>query len=137
VGFVVAPNTSAVPEGVPTFRVQGGVPPNASRARFVLDKGGKLAIEGEDMLFINVNQRGRANSFLVRRGEGATLVEIELKPEFVQKLRATAVKQKVGRQFTDRPQVVDPKQAPDQFGVPSNLFKELLDNVIPGSVKGL
>ena len=48
-----------------------------------------------------------------------------------------AVKQKVGRQFPDRPQAVDPKQAPDQFGVPSNLFKELLDNVIPGSVKGL
>lgn len=88
-------------------------------------------------LFINVNQRVTADFFLARRGEGATLIELELKPEFVQKLRETAVKQKVGRQFPDRPQVVDPMQAPDQFGVPSNLFEEFLDNVIPGIVKGL
>jgi RHS repeat-associated protein len=124
-------------EGVLTFRVQGGVPPNVSRARFFLNENGKLAIEGKDMLYINVNQRGRAMSFLARRGEGAKLVEFELKPEFVQKLRDTAVKQREGPRFPDRPQIVDPKQAPDQFGVPKNMFQELLDNVIPGSVKGL
>ena len=85
------------------------------------------------MLFINVNQETRALEFLARRGEGASLVRFELKPEFVEKLRRLAVPQRAGRQFPGRPQLIDPTRAPDQFGIPSNMFDELLENIIPGS----
>lgn len=31
--------------------------------------------------------------------------------------------------------LVDVTVAPDQFGIPSNMFDELLQNVVPGSVR--
>lgn len=115
------------------FRVQGGVLPNASKVRFVLDDPGKIAIQGDDMLFINVNQQARALEFLGKRGEGASLVQFQIKPEFLDKLRKLAVDQRVGRQFPGRPQFVDPTRAADQFGIPSSMFDELLQNIIPGT----
>jgi RHS repeat-associated protein len=36
--------------GTSVYRVQGGVPPNASRPRLVVDDAGKLSIQGDDML---------------------------------------------------------------------------------------
>jgi RHS repeat-associated protein len=118
------------------FRVQGGVLPNASKVRFVLDDAGKIAIQGDDMLFINVNQQSRALEFLAKRGEGANLCQFQIKPEFLDKLRRLAVDQRVGRQFPGRPQLVDPTRSPDQFGIPSSMFDELLENIIPGTGGG-
>lgn len=114
--------------------MQGGVLPNASKVRFVVYDAGRLSISGDDMLFVNINQAARAVEFLARRGEGASLVRFDLKPGFVEKLRATAVKQRIGAAFPGRPQLVDPK-FPDQFGIPSNMFEELIQNVVPGSAK--
>jgi len=121
--------------GVATFRVQGGVLPNASKLRFVVDEGGGLSIAGDDMLFVNVNQEARAVEFLAQRGEGASLVRFELRPEFVEKLQASAVRQELGRLNPNLPQRVDVTVAPDQFGIPANMFDELLENVVPGSVR--
>ena len=90
----------------------------------------------DDMLFINVNQKTRALEFLAKRGDGARLVQFQIKPEFLDSLRRLAVDQRVGRQFPGRPQLVDPTRAPDQFGIPSNMFDELLENIIPGTGGG-
>ncbi len=87
------------------------------------------------MLFINVNQETRAVAFLARRGDTASLVRFELRPEFVEKLRSSSVRQELGRANPTRPQQVDVTAAPDQFGIPSNLFDELLQNVVPDSVR--
>ena len=95
----VTSESSVAPKGTAVFRVQGGVLPSASRIRFALDDAGKIIIRGDDMLFINVNQKTRALEFLARRGEGASLVRFELKPEFVETLRKLAVPQRAGRQF--------------------------------------
>ena len=131
-GYAVAPGTGAT-----VFRVQGGVLPNASKVRFVLDDAGQIAIRGDDMLFINVNQEARALEFLAKRGDTASLVKFQIKPEFLDKLRSTAVPQRAGRQFPNSPQLVDPRRAPDQFGIPSSMFDELLENIVPGSTIGL
>ncbi|MDA8021347.1 MAG: RHS repeat-associated core domain-containing protein, partial [Thermoanaerobaculia bacterium] len=122
-------------EGIPTFRVQGGVLPNASKVRFSVDDAGQLSIKGDDMLFVNVNQEQRAVEFLARRGETASLIRFDLSPEFVEKLRKMSVRQNQGRLNPTLPQRVDETVAPDQFGIPSNMFDELLDNVVPGSVR--
>ena len=92
-----------------------------------------------DMLFINIDQEGRAMEFLTRRqgqanGEQAYLLTFRVNASFVDLLRSTAVPQSAGGLFPDCPQVVDP-QYPDQFGVPASLFDELLRNVVPGSVR--
>lgn len=121
------------PGGVPTFRVQGGIPPNASKPRLVVDETGGLSITGDDMLFININQEGRALEYLARRGEGACLICFELRPEFVEKLRSTAVEQKEGASNPALPQRVDKNRAPDQYGIPKNLFDDFLKNVVPCS----
>lgn len=90
-------------DGTTVFRVQGGVPPNASRTRFVLDDSGKVAIQGDDMLFINLGQRGRALEFLARWGDHAVLVEFEVSADFARQLRAQAVEQRLGRLHPGRP----------------------------------
>ncbi len=121
--------------GVPTFRVQGGVLPNASKIRFVVDAEGKLAIVGTDRLHITVGQEKRAMEFLAKRGETAVLVRFELRPEFVERMRAESVRQAAGKAHPNLPQRVDEHLAPDQFGVPEGWFDELLENVVPGSVR--
>ncbi len=121
--------------GTTIYRVQGGLPPNASRIRFVLDDAGKLGIQGDDMLFINLGRRGRALEFLARRGDQAVLVEFQVNAEFVQQLRSQAVGQRLGRLHPGRPQIVDPTRAPDQYGIPPGMFEDLLTNVVPGTVK--
>jgi hypothetical protein len=122
--------------GVETiYRVQGGVLPNASRVRFQLGEAGRVTIAGDDMLFVNLGQEGRALEFLAKRGETAELVRFDVTPEFAARLRAAAVPQRVGRQFPGRPQLVDPTRAPDQFGIPSSMFDDLLNNIVPGTFR--
>lgn len=87
------------------------------------------------MLFVNVGQHDRALAFLAKRGETAELVQFQVAPEFVQKLSSLAVEQRIGRQYPGRPQIVDPSRAPDQFGIPSNMFQELLDSIISDTIR--
>jgi len=117
------------------FRVQGGVRPNASKARFIVDDAGGISIQGTDMLFINLGQKERAFEFLARRGDTASLVQFQVTEKFANQLRSSAVAQRVGRQFPGSPQRVDEARAADQFGIPSSLFDDLLKNIVPGSVK--
>jgi RHS repeat-associated protein len=117
------------------FRVQGGTLPNASKVRFVINDAGNVSILGRDMLFVNLGQKGRALEFLAKRGENAQLISFEIKAGFAQKLRSIAVEQRLSKLFPGRPIKVDPTKAPDQFGIPSNLFNELQENIIPDSIR--
>jgi hypothetical protein len=115
------------------FRVQGG----ESQRRFVVE-GKKLKIEGTDRVHVNVNQEGHAQYWVRKRGgagEAVELVEFEVKPEFVKKLRETAVDMRVGRQASrGKPQIVD-RRTPDQFSIPQDMFDELLGSIVPDTVK--
>jgi hypothetical protein len=124
---------SAAKGGETIFRVQGGVAPNASKVRFQLGADGRVTIAGEDMLFVNLGQEGRALEFLAKRGDTAELVRFQVTPEFAARLRAEAVPQRLGRQFPGRPQAVDAARAPDQFGIPPSMFGDLIKNIVPGT----
>ncbi len=112
------------------YRVQGG----GSKMRFIIESN-KLSIAGEDLLFVNIGQEGRALEFLAKRGDDAVLVKFDIKMSFVDKIRKEAVPQNVGRQNPGKPQIVDPTKASDQFGIPKEYFEELLNNVDSKSVK--
>jgi hypothetical protein len=126
---------SAAADAQTIFRVEGGIIPNASKLRFQAGDGGTVSIAGDDMLFVNLGQEGRALEFLAKRGETAELVRFDVTPEFAARLRSAAVPQRLGRQFPGRPQIVDPTRAPDQFGIPSSMFRDLLDNIVPGTFR--
>jgi hypothetical protein len=126
---------TAAEGGEKVYRVQGGVLPNASKERFAVGEGGELSIRGDDMLYVNLGQEGRALEFLGRRGDTAVLVEFEVSSEFATTLRTTSVPQRAGRSAPGAAQRVDETRAPDQFGIPSNMFQDLLDSVVPGSVR--
>ncbi|MBK8239516.1 MAG: RHS repeat-associated core domain-containing protein [Deltaproteobacteria bacterium] len=121
--------------GEKVYRVRGGTLPNASKERFAVGEGGELSIQGDDMLYINLGQEGRALEFLGRRGDTAVLVEFEVSSEFATTLRTTSVPQRAGRSSPGAAQRVDETRGPDQFGIPSNMFQDLLDSVVPGSVR--
>jgi hypothetical protein len=87
------------------------------------------------LLFVGVGKESRALEFLVKRGDSAELVRFEITPEFAARLRAEAVPQRLGRQFPGRPQIVDATRAPDQFGIPSSMFDDLLKNIVPGTFR--
>jgi hypothetical protein len=125
-----APRTMTAKEGTTAvFRVQGGLVPNASKVRIKIDSNGIVSIVGDDMLFINVGQESRALEFLAKRGENASLVEFRVSNSFVEKLRNTAVEQRVGKANPGLPQKVDQTRAIDQFGIPSDMFDELIKNI--------
>lgn len=120
--------------GVPVYRVQGGTPPyNLSKVRFSIDDTGKLSIQGNDMLWVNVNQPQRALEFQSRRGGSAHVVRFEADASFIERLRQLAVPQADAKNFPGRPQIGDPAY-PDQFGIPPSMFDELLGAVLPDSV---
>lgn len=113
------------------YRVQGG----GSKMRFIIEGSNKLSIAGEDMLFVNIGQEGRALEFLAKRGDDAVLVKFNINKSFVDKIRKEAVPQNLGRQNPGKPQIVDPTKAIDQYGVPKQYFEELLKNVDSKSVE--
>ncbi len=57
----------------------------------------------------------------------------EVPASFVDELKAAAVPERLARQFPDRPFIVDPTKAPDQFGLRPSQFDDLLRAMISGS----
>lgn len=129
------------PEPVRGYRVQGGVGNSSSQGRLIVQSDGTLSIDGTTMLYINFGQEGRALEFkALREAEGsATIVEFEVDPAFVQRLRDEAVPQRGARQVSPDlprpPQQADRRTVPDSFGIPCEMFADFLAAIIPGSVR--
>ena len=95
-------------------RVQGGIPPNASRKRIIVREDGKVHIP-DKVANLNVSTRddSHAQYFLKIRGETAEIVEFEI-PEWLDQLIADhAIKQKGYNQNPANaggtaPKIVDP-----------------------------
>jgi hypothetical protein len=112
------------------YRVQGG----DSKERLLVTANGNIEILGCDTLFLNFNQEARALEFLARRGDQSYLVRFAVRNEFLEFLRETSIDEREARLYPDRPIRVD-TQYPDQFGIRSNLFDELLEQVVSGSAE--
>jgi hypothetical protein len=116
-------------EEVKMYRVQGSNLPNASKVR-IRDEGGKISIDGDDMLYVTFHDKNRAMEFMKKRGDGAQLFEASVKKEFYQRIRDEAVSQKVGKMFPGRPQQVDVTRTQNSYGIPKEYFNDLLNSII-------
>jgi RHS repeat-associated protein len=130
VSNAVKNQANSTTQGTTIYRVQGG----GSKYRFVMENG-KLRIAGDDMLFVNFGQKGRAFEFAMKRGSDTYIISFNLKQEFVDLIRKNAVPQKAGRSNKGSPQVVDPTKAPDQYGIPKEYFDQFLENVDVNSIR--
>jgi RHS repeat-associated protein len=113
--------------------------------RVLIDGEGNVAITGENMLHVNMsNEIAHTEAF---RGAESQIVAFDVPKTFVEKIQATAVKQRPPsgmsrREFNifknGKPQIDDPKQGPDLYGIPHDLFggsnfSELVSQIVPGS----
>lgn len=114
------------------FRVEGT--PNT---RILISDAGHVTVVGDDMLFLNFGSRARAEAFFAKRLEqgmpSVVVKEFDVPYSFLEDLRAAAVPERLARQFPDRPILVDPTKAPDQFGLRPDQIRALQDAVVQGS----
>ncbi|MHB0968392.1 MAG: RHS repeat-associated core domain-containing protein [Thermoanaerobaculia bacterium] len=114
------------------FRVEGT--PNT---RIFISESGNVTVLGDDMLFLNFGSRARAEAFFARRLEqgmpSVMIKEFDVPYSFLDDLRAAAVPERLARQFPDRPILVDPTKAPDQFGLRPEQIRALQGAVVQGT----
>lgn len=110
------------------FRVQGGIIPNASRERFLIE-GGKVKILGHERLYVTFKDEDRVLEFWMKRGETAEVFTAEINKTYFNKLMKDAVKQSRGKEFPERPQFGDASKTNYSLGIPENLFEDLIRNM--------
>ena len=64
---------------------------------------------------------------------GAKIKSFEVPKSFLDDLRAAAVPERMARQFPNRPIIVDPTKAADQFGLRAEQIKALQKAIIQGT----
>jgi filamentous hemagglutinin len=127
-------STTGRPANITVYRIEG-VP----NTRILLGEGGKVIIVGENMLFLNFGSRARAEAFLAKRVaqgmEGAAVKSFEVPKTVLEALRAIAVPERLKSQFPNRPLIVDPTKAPDQFGLRAAQIELLQKLIVQGTGK--
>jgi RHS repeat-associated protein len=113
--------------------------------RVLVDGEGNVSITGENMLHVNMsNNIAHTEAF---RGAESQIVAFDVPKTFVEKIQATAIKQRPPsgmsrREFNifknGKPQIDDPHVGPDLYGIPHDLFggsnfSELVSQIVPGS----
>jgi RHS repeat-associated protein len=123
-GSFVAKTTVYRVEGLPNTRV-------------VLGEGGRVIVQGDQMLFLNFGDTARAEQFLATRLEqgmaGVQMKSFEVPRSFYDDLCSSAVPERMAKQFPGRPLIVDPTKAADQFGLRAEQIEALRDVIIQGS----
>ncbi|HEY4875430.1 MAG TPA: hypothetical protein VIH86_07645 [Puia sp.] len=125
-------NTSTV------YRAQGGVFPNASLERVVINPNGKIQIDGDEMLHVTLDDSKHSVYFYEKRGgsqNGASIVSFEIPQSLAEEIKNNAVPQSQGKAFPDRPQIDDPTKSKSAFGLPKKYIEKLRDQAIKGSGK--
>ncbi len=128
-----ARRVTPAPDSSTVYRVQGGVPPAASRARIGIGSSGEMTVSGDGMLFVTFDDLGRAEAFVSTNRPGASIVAFDVDPTFVTQVRNAAVPMRQAGNFPGAPQVADPLQTSGSFGLPSEWISRLQDAAIPGT----
>lgn len=130
-GMLLAKSTQAT---TTTYRVEG-----LANSRIVIGEGGQITVQGEQMLFLNLGDKARAEAFLAQRMSqgmnGAQMKSFDVASEFLAELRASAVPESMARQFPGRAILVDTTKAADQFGLREEQIKALQQAIIQGTGK--
>ena len=138
IGQVATLRAATIPKAVRVYRVEG-VP----NTRILIGEGGSVTIlEDQKTLFLNFGNRARAEEYLAQKIAGSakagplpgtTVKTFEIPKTFLDELRGMAVSEKLARRFPDRPFIVDPTKAPDQFGLRADQIEALKRFIIQGS----
>jgi RHS repeat-associated protein len=139
----VEPNLNAETEPIPpnmaiVYRTQGGVLPNASQHRILFDKNRNITIEGDEMLYITINDKNHQVYFYEKRGgvdKGAYIVSFQIPASLLEEIKINAVPQKQAENFPGRPQISDPSKSGSAYGLPKEYIDKLRAQAIPGSGK--
>jgi len=116
------------------FRVQGGIPPRASKFRIFIAESGEMVVKDKTNLFVTFDDMNRVKVFNgVNRAGKAEVISFEVKTSFVQQVRKFAVQERKARQFPDLPQISDPTKTNSSFGLPPTWIEMLKDSTIKGT----
>ena len=114
------------------YRVEGT--PNR---RIVLDADNNVRFQKRSMLHVAVGQRAYAERYYAKKVRdglpGAQLKSFRIPRSEHEALRLRAVAQADAKEFPRSPQVVDPTQAPDLYGLRRSDFRQLQKTIVPGS----
>jgi hypothetical protein len=123
------------------YRVQTSHPDSQ---RLSTDADGNVSISGDGMLHLNMS--GDITHSEQFRGSGGQIIAFDVPTSYVDSVRSAAISQRrpsgmSRRQWNifsaGRPQIDDPGQGPDLYGLPSEMFPGLLGAIIPGSGRAL
>ncbi len=124
---------------VTVFRVQGGIPPNASHHRIRVDDAGNPKIQNAT-LNISIGDTKHAEHFKNIRGGDAEIVSFEIPKWLNEFIKENAIPQKGYKtnplnQKGMAPKIVDPTTPGDSYEFPKVWTKWLEENAVPGSGK--
>jgi len=138
-GIVGKPNATT-PESLgnlnisKVFRVQGGIPPRASKFRIFIGESGEMVVKDKTKLFVTFDDMNRVKVFNgVNRAGKAEVISFQVKTSFVQQVRKVAVIQDEGKKFPELPQIADETKTNSSFGLPANWIEMLKDSTIRGT----
>ncbi|MDQ3063403.1 MAG: hypothetical protein M3R14_11185 [Acidobacteriota bacterium] len=108
------------------FRVQGGIPPKASKFRIFIGESGEMVVKDKTKLFVTFDDMNRVRVFNgVNRAGKAEVISFEVKTSFVQQVRKFAVPQEKARMFSKLPEISDKTKTNSSFGLPLGWIEQL------------
>ena len=113
---------------------------HADSMRVSVGEDGNVAIHGDGMLHLNMS--GDISHSQAFGGADGHIAAFDVPDSYVAQVRAGAIDQRPPsgmsrRQWNifkfGRAQIDDPSRGADLYGLPSEMFGDLLDNIVPGS----
>ena len=101
--------------------------------RITIGPAGNMEVSGDSMLFVTFDDLGRAKAYVGVNRPGANIIAFDVDPDFVEEVRAAAVRQSKGREVPDAPQRADEMLTKDSFGLPQSWILRLEEAAIPGT----
>ncbi len=120
------------------YRTQGGELPNASRSRVSFDANGNVNIEGNEMLYVTLNDKAHQVYFFQKRGgagKDVQIVSFEIPQSLAEEIVANGVPQAQGKAYPNSPQISDPGKSNSAYGLPKAYIDKLRQQAIPGTGK--
>jgi RHS repeat-associated protein len=110
--------------------------------RLGIDANGNVSLSGEGRLHLNMS--GDASHSLQFRGADGQVLGFDVDSSFVNRVRESALPQRKPRGFAGstrewnqlrrtQPDIADPSVSPGLYGIPSNMFGDLMGAIVPGS----